>query len=116
MPAPPAESRTLKLVARHWGEDWHFIVGADRFAGPAADALEDRLQRMARSKTNHARHIAGDDRFPFQPALCIRGTRSAAVFHLTDVRCALKRSASVGHPGTELADARHFDGAPRSLQ
>jgi len=47
MPAPPAESRALKLVASHWGEDWHFIVGADRFAGPAADALEDQLQRMA---------------------------------------------------------------------
>jgi hypothetical protein len=31
MPAPPAESRTLQLVASHWGEDWHFIVGADRF-------------------------------------------------------------------------------------
>jgi hypothetical protein len=28
----PAESRTLQLVANHWGEDWHFIVGADRFA------------------------------------------------------------------------------------
>jgi hypothetical protein len=43
----PAESRTLQLIATHWGEDWHFIFGADRFAGPAADALEDRSQRMA---------------------------------------------------------------------
>jgi hypothetical protein len=35
MPAPPAESHTLQLVAYHWGEGWHFIVGADRFAGLA---------------------------------------------------------------------------------